>query len=318
MNWNLYLKPFENHLRLERGLAHHSIEAYLRDIQKLIQFLTELSSEDQPLQPADIGTKHLQNFIIALGKAGVAETSQARILSGIKSFFKFLFEEEILEDDPSAQLNTPRIARKLPDILEVTEIDQMLSIIDLSKAEGARNRAILEILYSSGLRVSELIELKISNLYLDIGFLKITGKGNKERFTPIGEEAKHYLQIYLEHIRPKYPVKPKFEDHVFLNRSGAKLSRIMIFMIIKSLAAQAGILKNISPHTLRHSFATHLLEGGADLRAIQQMLGHESITTTEIYTHLDTAHLRQVLVDFHPRRTVAASPKPDPGLDSNS
>ncbi len=298
MDWHIYLQQFKNYLSIERGLAPNSVEAYLRDVDKLLQFFE--IQETHPL-PSKVQAKHINHFLQYLGALGVAETSQARILSGVKAFFKFLLLENVITQDPAYLIEAPRLGKKLPDILHLDEIEKMLAALDLSRPDGARNRAMLEILYSCGLRVSELIHLKISNLYLDIGFLKIVGKGNKERFVPIGRDAVRYLKIYLEHIRPDYPIKPKQEDYVFLNRRGSRISRIMVFMIVKDLAAQAGISKKVSPHTFRHSFATHLVEGGADLRAVQEMLGHESITTTEIYTHLDREYLRQTIVDFHPR-----------------
>ncbi|MDX2305842.1 MAG: site-specific tyrosine recombinase XerD [Microscillaceae bacterium] len=298
MNWKTYTTLFKNFLKIERGLAENSIEAYLRDVSKLEEFLLMTGQE---IPPTEVESTHINRFLGYLGELGVAEASQARILSGIKSFFKFLLFEDIIRKDPAHLVESPRLSKKLPDVLHLTEIEQLFSMIDMSRADGTRNRAMLEILYSCGMRVSELIHLLMSNLYLDIGFLKILGKGNKERFVPIGRDAIKYLRLYLEHIRPEYPIKDRHEDYVFLNRRGSRISRIMVFMIVKDLAAQAGIQKNISPHTFRHSFATHLIEGGADLRAVQDMLGHESITTTEIYTHLDKDYLRQTIIDFHPR-----------------
>jgi integrase/recombinase XerD len=227
--------------------------------------------------------------------------SQARILSGIKSFYKYLLMEDIIKNDPSHLIESPKLGRKLPDTLSLIEIDELLAAIDLSTPEGARNRAIIETLYSSGLRVSELVELKLTNVYADIGFLRVTGKGSKERLVPVGRDALKYLNIYIDQIRCHVPVKKEFENYVFLNRRGGKLSRVMVFMIIKELAEVIGLQKSISPHTFRHSFATHLIEGGADLRAVQEMLGHESITTTEIYTHLDRDYLKQIIKDYHPR-----------------
>jgi integrase/recombinase XerD len=253
------------------------------------------------LQPAEVKKDHIKKFLAYLAKLGIAATSQARILSGIKAFYKYLMLEEIIDRDPSVEVHTPRIDRKIPDVLSLQEIENLLAVIDLSTPEGARNRAMIEVLYSSGLRVTELIELKISNLYLDIGFLRIIGKANKERFVPIGREAAHYLTTYIEDIRSNVPIKPNNEDFVFLNRRGTKISRVMVFMIIKDIAGQASINKNISPHTFRHSFATHLILGGANIKAVQEMLGHENITTTEIYKHLDQDTLRQTLLEFHPR-----------------
>jgi integrase/recombinase XerD len=299
--WELHLKHFGNYLKLERSLSGNSIEAYLRDVEKLYQFTLIKNSE---LSPLKITAKHLQQFLEYINELGMSAHSQARILSGIKAFYKYLLFEEVVQTDPTALIEGPKLGRKLPDTLAYQEIEQLLDAVDLSTPEGARNRAILEVLYSSGLRVTELVELRIINVYFDLGFLRVIGKGNKERLVPIGRDAMKFLSIYLDEIRGKYPHKsPKkgFESFVFLNRNGSKLSRVMIFNIIKSLALAIGLKKTISPHTFRHSFATHLIEGGADLRAVQEMLGHESITTTEIYTHLDRDYLKQVVRDFHPR-----------------
>jgi integrase/recombinase XerD len=298
MNWDIYIRQFKHYLKLERSLSDNSVEAYLRDVVKLKQFseISNLSSSPDQLQ-----TEDLDRFLVFISDLGLSAYSQARILSGIKAFFRFLLLEDIIKNDPSDIIEAPQLGRKLPDVLSIIEIDQLLDAIDHSTPEGTRNRAILETLYSSGLRVSELVELKFSQIFLDQGFLKVLGKGNKERFVPIGKSAIHYINIYLEEIRPDVPVKPGFEAYVFLNRRGQNLTRVMIFTIIKDLCKKVGINKNISPHTFRHSFATHLIEGGADLRAIQEMLGHESITTTEIYTHLDREYLSQVITDFHPR-----------------
>ena len=298
MDWKIHITHFKNYLKIERGLAENSIEAYIRDISKLEEYLEIAGRETSALE---IEIDHISSFLRYLGELGVAEASQARILSGVKAFFKFLLLEGLVQKDPSHLIESPKLSKKLPDVLNLDELERIFSVIDMSRADGTRNRAMLEILYSCGLRVSELIHLLLSNLYLDIGFLKIVGKGNKERFVPIGRDATKFLKVYLEHIRPEYPIKEKHEDYVFLNRRGSRISRIMVFMIVKDLAAQAGIKKKVSPHTFRHSFATHLIEGGADLRAVQDMLGHESITTTEIYTHLDKDYLRQTIVDFHPR-----------------
>ncbi|MBA4145115.1 MAG: tyrosine recombinase XerD, partial [Cytophaga sp.] len=245
--------------------------------------------------------KQLQGFITYVNELGMSAHSQARILSGIKAFYKYLMFEELVDKDPTALMEGPKLGRKLPDTLEYHEIEKLLDAIDLSSPEGGRNRAMLEILYSSGLRVSELVNLKRTNIYYDLGFLRVVGKGNKERLVPIGRDAMKYLTIYLEEIRPLIPVKPDQEAFVFLNRRGRQLTRVMVFIIIKDLAEKIGLKKAISPHTFRHSFATHLIEGGADLRAVQEMLGHESITTTEIYTHLDRDYLKQVIREFHPR-----------------
>jgi integrase/recombinase XerD len=298
MLWKSAIKEFKNYLQLERSLADNSIEAYVHDIEKLHQFL-ELSQ--LKVQPAEVTSSHLLNFLQYIGELGMSAHSQARILSGIKSFYKYLLMEDIIKIDPSHLLESPKLGRKLPDTLSIIEIDTLLSGIDLSTPEGARNRAIIEILYSSGLRVSELVELKLTNVYADIGFLRVIGKGSKERLVPIGRDALKFLTIYIDQIRCHVPIKKEYENYVFLNRRGRKLTRVMIFMMIKDLAIITGLQKSISPHTFRHSFATHLIEGGADLRAVQEMLGHESITTTEIYTHLDRDYLKQIIKDFHPR-----------------
>ena len=300
MNWQIYLKNFKSYLTLERSLSENSIEAYLRDVQKLWEYLDIAGEPD--IQPETVTDKHIFNFFYYIGELGLETTSQARILSGLKAFFKYLLLEDIIRNDPMSLIVSPRIGRKLPPTLSFPAIEKLLDTIDLSTNEGTRNRAILEVLYSSGLRVSELVEMKLTECFFDIGFLRIIGKGDKVRLVPIGRDALHYVKIYLETIRSQQGnIKPEAENHVFLNRRGNKLTRVMIFLIIKDLAAKCGIQKNISPHTFRHSFATHLIEGGADLRAVQEMLGHESITTTEIYTHLDREFLQQTIVDFHPR-----------------
>jgi integrase/recombinase XerD len=298
LSWDSFIKQFGNYLKLERSLSPNSIEAYVRDVRKLREFLEMHHPDTSPLK-ADF--KQLQHFVEYINELGMSAFSQARILSGIKAFYKFLIAEELVTDDPTVLLEGPKLGRKLPDTLEYTEIEKLLDAIDLSKPEGGRNRAMLEVLYSSGLRVSELVDLKRANVYFDIGFLRVTGKGNKERLVPCGKEALRYLKIYINDIRVQVPVQKGHEAYVFLNRRGRRLSRVMVFTIIKALAAQIGLKKTISPHTFRHSFATHLIEGGADLRAVQEMLGHESITTTEIYTHLDRDYLRQVIREFHPR-----------------
>ena len=298
MSWTLHIRGFKQYLQLERSLAANSIEAYERDVVKLKQFLEIHNFSDEPTTLAAIRIKEYLKYLTDLGMSAY---SQARMLSGVKAFFRYLNLDGVREDDPSALIEGPKIGRKLPDTLEFHEIEQLFSTIDLSSANGARNRAMLEVLYSSGLRVSELVNLKIKNIFFDIGFLRITGKGDKERLVPIGREALKFLKIYLEEVRPFVKIKRGQEDVAFLNNRGAGLSRVMIFTIIKDLSLKAGIKKQISPHTFRHSFATHLIEGGADLRAIQDMLGHESITTTEIYTHLDRDYLKQVILDFHPR-----------------
>lgn len=295
------LKYFINYLKLERSLSVNSIEAYAHDVTLLKQFM-ELSHPN--VSPLSVTAKHLQAFLQHINELGMSAYSQARILSGLKAFYKYLLFEELIEKDPTALIEGPKIGRKLPDTLSYPEIEKLLEAINLSTAEGARNRAMLEVLYSSGLRVSELVELKINNVHNDIGFLRVIGKGNKERLVPIGRDALKYLTLYLNEVRGRSPHKEPqkgFEAYVFLNRNGRKLTRVMIFTIIKNLAIQIGLKKTISPHTFRHSFATHLIEGGADLRVVQEMLGHESITTTEIYTHLDRDYLRQVIQEFHPR-----------------
>jgi integrase/recombinase XerD len=297
-NWESHIKHFGSYLKLERSLSENSIQAYVRDVEKLAQFIELKYSGISPLV---ISAKHLQAFIQFISELGMSAFSQARILSGIKAFYKYLLFEEIIEKDPTSLLEGPKLGRKLPDTLDYEEIVKLFDAIDLSKPEGGRNRAMLEVLYSSGLRVSELVDLKVGNVYFDVGFLRVIGKGNKERLVPVGKDALKFLKIYLEELRVHVPVQKGFESNVFLNRRGKKLTRVMIFMIIKELATKIGLHKTISPHTFRHSFATHLIEGGADLRAVQEMLGHESITTTEIYTHLDRDYLRQVIQDFHPR-----------------
>ncbi|MBS1542286.1 MAG: site-specific tyrosine recombinase XerD [Bacteroidetes bacterium] len=296
--WMSAIRDFRNYLKLERSLSPNSIEAYERDVEKLAQYV---SMNTAGTRPEKVDIKLLQGFLQYINELGMSAYSQARILSGIKGFYKYLLAEERIDKDPTQLLEGPRLGRKLPDTLDYDEIVQLLEAIDLSIPEGGRNRAMLEVLYSSGLRVSELVELRASNVYFDLGFLRVIGKGNKERLVPIGRDAMKYLRIYLEEIRVNIPVQKGFEGHVFLNRAGRRISRVSVFLIIKALAKNIGLKKTISPHTFRHSFATHLIEGGADLRAVQEMLGHESITTTEIYTHLDRDYLRQVIRDFHPR-----------------
>jgi integrase/recombinase XerD len=301
VSWPLYIRNFTNYLKLERSLSGNSIEAYERDITKLRQFI-EMSHP--AVTALKISSRHLQQFLEYVNELGMSAHSQARIISGVKAFYKYLLFEELIENDPTALIEGPKLGRKLPDTLSYPEIETLLNAIDLSTPEGTRNRAILEMLYSSGLRVSELVELKLNDIHTDVGFLRVIGKGNKERLVPIGSDALRYVSIYIEHVRGIPPLKSPqkgFESYTFLNRNGKKLTRVMIFTIIKNLAKNVGLNKTISPHTFRHSFATHLIEGGADLRAVQEMLGHESITTTEIYTHLDRDYLRQVIRDFHPR-----------------
>ena len=296
--WDSQVKHFKSYLKLERSLSNNSVEAYERDVEKLGQFMM---MKHPQVTPFKVTAKHLQDFLAYINELNMSAHSQARILSGVKGFYKYLLFEELIDKDPTTLIEGPRLGRKLPDTLDYSEIIKLLEAIDLSSPEGGRNRAMLEVLYSSGLRVSELVELKRANIYFDLGFLRVIGKGNKERLVPIGRDAMKYLKIYLEKIRAHRTVQKGFEGYVFLNRGGKKISRVSVFMIVKSLSAKIGLKKSISPHTFRHSFATHLIEGGADLRAVQEMLGHESITTTEIYTHLDRDYLKQVIKEFHPR-----------------
>jgi integrase/recombinase XerD len=295
--WEPYKKGFKAYLQLEKSLSDHSVEAYLRDIEKLTQFF-QLTKDLK--SPADVQLNDLQSFLQWIAELGMTPTSQSRIISGIRSFYKYCYTEGITKNDPTTLLETPKLKRALPDVLTFEEIENIIAQIDLSTPEGGRNKAILETLYSCGLRVSELVNLRISQLYLDVGFVRVIGKGDKERLVPIGSSAVKYIGIYKNNIRSQIEIKQGNEDVLFLNRRGAKLSRVMIFLILKDLVKKAGIQKSISPHTFRHSFATHLVEGGADLRAVQEMLGHESITTTEIYTHLDREFLRSTLQKFHP------------------
>jgi integrase/recombinase XerD len=297
MHWDIYKKGFKAFLQLEKSLSAHSVEAYLRDIDKFAQYLFD---EVGVIGPSEVTLKHLQSFIQTIGKLEMAASSQARIISGIKSFFKYCLLEQIITINPTTLLPTPKIQRKLPDVLSFEEIEQLIGAIDLSKPEGGRNKAILEVMYSSGLRVTEAINLTISSLYLDVGFIRVIGKGDKERLVPIGSDAIKYIKLYKETIRVHQAPAKDFEDILFLNNRGKALSRVMIFYIIKDLIQKTGIQKTISPHSFRHSFATHLVEGGADLRAVQEMLGHESITTTEIYTHINREYLRDTLDRFHP------------------
>ena len=298
LNWNSYINGYKSFLQLEKSLSENSVEAYLHDVEKLQQFLS-MSNIDVSI--SDIDLKLLQQFIAWIHELGMTATSQARIISGLKSFFKFLILEDLIKTNPCELLEAPKTRRNLPDTLSVEELELLFAAIDLSVAEGTRNKAILETMYSCGLRVTELTELRISNVYSDVEFVRVIGKGNKERLIPIGASALKYIQIYVDSIRAHLVPKKNCEDILFLNRRGGKLSRVMIFYIIKALAEKAGLKKNIHPHTLRHSFATHLVEGGADLRAVQEMLGHESISTTEIYTHLDREFLRDTVHRFHPR-----------------
>jgi integrase/recombinase XerD len=295
--WDAYKKGYKAYLQLERSLSDNSVEAYLRDVDKLTQFLLDGHTLKSP---ADIDLKDLQQFIKWISAFGLTASSQSRIISGIRSFYKYCSIEHIVKTDPTALLEAPKLKRALPDVLSFAEIEQIIGAIDLSTPEGGRNKAILETMYSCGLRVTEAVNLRLSCLYFDVGFIRVIGKGDKERLVPIGSSAIKYINIYRKNIRVHIPVKPGQEDILFLNRRGSKLSRVMIFILLKDLVRKAGLTKNISPHTFRHSFATHLVEGGADLRAVQEMLGHESITTTEIYTHLDREYLRETLHQFHP------------------
>jgi len=298
MNWLTARKGFKVYLKLERSLSENSIEAYLRDIEKLEQLCLTFEVPKNPLQVTGEDLKLLVQWGASLG---MQPRSQARMISGIKAFYKFLLLENLLVEDPSALIEAPKLGMKLPDTLEIQDIEALMAAIDLSKPEGERNLAMIECLYSCGLRVSELVNLKISDLHLNSGFVRVIGKGNKERIIPAGSHVKKKLEHYLNQIRVHVHPQNGEEDFVFLNRRGKHLTRVMVFLIIKDLAQKIGLRKTISPHTFRHSFATHLVEGGADLRAVQEMLGHESITTTEIYTHLDRDYLRQVIQEFHPR-----------------
>jgi integrase/recombinase XerD len=299
MNWKSYIKNYQSYLRIERGLSKNTIENYSFDLERLCLFL---SQNEIVISPTKIKEETIQQFIYSVSKQ-VNPRSQARIISGLKSFFSYLIFEDLRSDNPLELIETPKTGRKLPDTLSVDEIDSLISAIDLTSNEGERNRAMLETLYGCGLRVSELVSLKISDLFLEEGFVKVTGKGNKQRFVPIGDLTQKYIEIYRNNIRNHITIKKGFEDILFLNRRGGQLTRAMIFTIIKDLAVKNKLNKTISPHTLRHSFATHLLENGADLRSIQLMLGHESITTTEIYVHLDRKFLMQVINSFHPRKS---------------
>ena len=295
--WEPYRNGFKAHLQLERSLSAASVDAYLGDLDKLLQYL---SLHESKATPALVTLDQLQDFLKWAAQLGMTASSQSRLISGIRSFFKYCIAEQVITIDPTQLIDIPRLKRALPEVLSYEEIEAMIAQIDHSKPDGQRNRAIIETMYSCGLRVSEVVNLSFSWLYLDVGFIRVIGKGNKERLVPIGSEAIKYIRLYLSHTRNTIKVVSGNEDILFLNKRGTKLSRVMIFMIIKDLAKKAGITKNISPHTLRHSFATHLVEGGADLRAVQDMLGHESITTTEIYTHLDREFLRETLIRFHP------------------
>ena len=298
MNWNTYTKQFKNYLKLECSLATNSIDAYLSDISKLQQFF---EIKEREVSPIRVARQDLIDFLEFITELGISAHTQARMISGLKAFFKFLVYEEVITKNPSSLLEAPKLGRKLPDTLSLPEIESLFDAIDMSNPKGQRNRAMLETLYSSGLRVSEMTELKISHIDEEVGFLKIIGKGSKERLVPIGKSALKHIRIFRDEVRVHIAIRPGFEDHLFLTPRGKSIHRVMVFIIIKELASKIGLKKNISPHTFRHSFATHLIEGGANLRAVQEMLGHESITTTEIYTHLDRDYLRQTITQFHPR-----------------
>ncbi len=297
MSWKSLIKGYENYLKIEKSLSSNTVDAYIRDINKMDGFF---NSEDSKKKINSINHEDFQNYLTHLNELKINARSQSRVISSMRSFFKYLMIEKIIDNNPSELLENPKTGKKLPEFLTIDEIDLMVSQIDRSKSDGERNIAILEVLYGCGLRVTELIELKISEIYWKEGFIRIIGKGNKERLVPLGKIASKHLKIYLNEIRVHQKIDNQFIDYVFINKNGKKLSRVMIFKIIKKLTEKAGIQKNVSPHTLRHSFATHLVEGGADLRAVQEMLGHQSITTTEIYTHLDKNYLKQNILDYHP------------------
>ena len=297
MSWKSLIKGYENYLKIEKSLSSNTVDAYIRDINKMDGFF---NSEDSKKKINSINHEDFQNYLAHLNGLKINARSQSRVISSMRSFFKYLMIEKIIDNNPSELLENPKTGKKLPEFLTIDEIDLMVSQIDRSKSDGERNIAILEVLYGCGLRVTELIDLKISEIYWKEGFIRIIGKGNKERLVPLGKIASKHLKIYLNEIRVHQKIDNQFVDHVFINKNGKKLSRVMIFKIIKKLTEKAGIQKNVSPHTLRHSFATHLVEGGADLRAVQEMLGHQSIITTEIYTHLDKNYLKQNILDYHP------------------
>ncbi len=298
MNWAPYFKGFEAYLLMEKSLSKNSIEAYLRDVEKFYQYLEVISAN---LMPEAIKMKHIEDFIIYISGLGLSEKSSARILSGIKAFYKYMLMEDLINDDPTELVNGPKLTKYLPDVLSIEETEAIINAIDMSEETAQRNRAMLETLYACGLRVTELVSLKLSHYYAEQGFLKVTGKNNKERLIPIGSSAIKHINLYIDGVRRSMMnIKAADEDILFLNRRGSRLTRVMVFHIIKDLTAKAGIHKSVSPHTFRHSFATHLVEMGADLRAVQEMLGHESIITTEIYTHVNTEYLRKTIMDFHP------------------
>jgi len=296
MSWETSINGFKSYLQIERSLSDNTVQAYIRDVKKFANYAISIELSELKVTRVDIS-----NFLAQINQKNISSRSQARIISGIKAFYKYLILEDYLKLSPTELIESPKIGLKLPDNLSLKEIDKLISAVDLSNKQGERNRAILETLYSCGLRVSELVNLQLSNIYFKEGYLKVTGKGDKERLAPIGGRAIKYLTIYINEVRNHQNIKKGNEDFVFLNNRGAKLTRVMIFLIIKKLTERIGLKKKISPHTFRHSFATHLIEGGADLRAVQEMLGHESITTTEIYTHLDNEYLRSNIIQYHPR-----------------
>lgn len=298
MSTQSYIKGFKAYLQIERSLSQNTIDAYIKDVEKLVQFI---EFKNLNISLLKVEKKHLVEFINWINELVLSPTSQARIISGIKAFYKYLLMEDLITQNPTELIESPKLGRKLPDFLSLDEINKIIDAIDRSTPEGERNKAMLETLYSCGLRVSELINLKISNILFEQGFVRVVGKGDKERIVPIGSVALKYVKNYLDHVRVHQKIQKGHEDFVFLNRRGKQLTRVMVFTIIKDLAQKAGISKNISPHTFRHSFATHLIEGGADLRAVQEMLGHQSITTTEIYTHLDSQYLKDTILMYHPR-----------------
>lgn len=298
MLWSAAIQGFKHYLMLEKGMSPHSVDAYINDVKKLSDHMVDLSPETKPHQ---VTTDMLESFLAYLNDLGLGRRTQARILSGIRAFFKYLLIEDLISEDPTEHLEGPKLSQKVPEVLSVEEINKLFECIDLSHPHGTRNRAILETLYACGLRVSELVNLRLSNLFLDVGFIKVIGKNNKERIIPIGESAVNHIKIYLDHYRRKQSnIRQDSRDILFLNRRGSRLTRTMIYLIVKEIVDKAGIRKKVSPHTFRHSFATHLVEGGADLRAVQEMLGHESILTTEIYTHLDVHYLRETIMSYHP------------------
>ncbi|HTA27852.1 MAG TPA: site-specific tyrosine recombinase XerD [Bacteroidia bacterium] len=299
MDWHSSIKGFKGYLRLEKSLSENSIEAYLHDINNLQRFF---EIKEMKVSPENVTFRQLQEFIVYIIELGIGPRSQARMISGIRAFYKYMLMEDLIKQSPAELLELPRLPQKLPEVLSIEEIDMLVNAIDASTPEGQRNKAMLETLYCCGLRVSELVTLKISDIIFEEEFIRVIGKGNKQRLVPLGASAAKYIKIYLEEIRPHVPVQKEMEDIVFLNRRGKGMSRVMVFLILQQLKKKAGLSKKISPHTFRHSFATHLVEGGADLRAVQEMLGHESITTTEIYTHIDREYLRDAILRFHPRK----------------